>query len=261
MKPFSNEPVLELRRAPVREQLGAALAAIDRRLPLRVPVWIGAERGVDEGLESTDPAEPERVVAMAGRAGEAEIDAAVRTAARGFAAWSARPAGERAAVLVAAAARLREHRLELAALELRECGKPWREADADVCEAIDYLEYYARGAIELDRGSELLELPGEQNDLRYAPRGVTAVISPWNFPLAIPLGMTCAGLATGNAVALKPAEQAPGCALLLFRALREAGVPPDAVSLLPGEGKTGAALVRDPRVHTIAFTGSGTVGL
>jgi RHH-type proline utilization regulon transcriptional repressor/proline dehydrogenase/delta 1-pyrroline-5-carboxylate dehydrogenase len=88
-----------------------------------------------------------------------------------------------------------------------------------------------------------------------------AVISPWNFPLAIPLGMVAAGLATGNAVVLKPAEQAPGCALLLAEALREAGVPPAAFSLLPGEGDVGAALVKDPRVHTIAFTGSNAVGL
>jgi RHH-type proline utilization regulon transcriptional repressor/proline dehydrogenase/delta 1-pyrroline-5-carboxylate dehydrogenase len=164
-------------------------------------------------------------------------------------------------VLVAAAALLRERRLELAALELRECGKPWREADADVCEAIDYLEYYARGAIELERGPELLELPGETNDLRYAPRGVAAVISPWNFPLAIPAGMTAAALATGNAVVLKPAEQSPGVAFELVRALREAGVPPEALALAPGEGDAGAALVRHPGVHVIAFTGSAAVGL
>jgi RHH-type proline utilization regulon transcriptional repressor/proline dehydrogenase/delta 1-pyrroline-5-carboxylate dehydrogenase len=97
--------------------------------------------------------------------------------------------------------------------------------------------------------------------MTYTPRGIVAVVSPWNFPLAIPLGMVSAGLATGNAVVLKPAEQSPGCALMIFRALREAGVPADAVSLLPGEGDAGAALVRDPRVHTIAFTGSGAVGL
>ncbi|MDX6667118.1 MAG: RHH-type transcriptional regulator, proline utilization regulon repressor / proline dehydrogenase [Solirubrobacteraceae bacterium] len=261
MQPFSNEPVLELRRAPVRERLGDALAAVDARLPLRVPVWIGDERGADDRLESMDPAQPERVVALAGHAGEADVDAAVRTAARGFATWSARSAAERAKALVTAATLLRERRLELAALELRECGKPWREADADVCEAIDYLEYYARGAIELERGPELLELPGESNDLRYAPRGVAAVISPWNFPLAIPAGMTAAALATGNAVVLKPAEQSPGMAFELVRALREAGVPSDALALIPGEGDAGAALVRHPGVHVIAFTGSAAVGL
>ena len=97
--------------------------------------------------------------------------------------------------------------------------------------------------------------------MAYAARGVAAVISPWNFPLAIPTGMTAAALATGNSVVLKPAEQSPACALELVRALREAGVPADALALVPGEGETGAALVRHPGVHTIAFTGSGPVGL
>ena len=97
--------------------------------------------------------------------------------------------------------------------------------------------------------------------MRYAPRGVVAVVAPWNFPMAIPMGMTAAGLATGNSVVLKPAEQSPGCGLMVVRALREAGVPPDALALLPGEGETGAALVNHPGVHTIAFTGSGPVGL
>ncbi len=156
---------------------------------------------------------------------------------------------------------LRERRLEAAALAVRECAKPWPEADADICEAIDFLEYYARGALDIAQGAPLLQVPGERNTMSYGPRGVVAVISPWNFPLAIPLGMVAAGLATGNAVVLKPAEQSPGCALMIFRALREGGVPADAVSLLPGEGDVGAALVKDPRVHTIAFTGSGAVGL
>ncbi len=163
-------------------------------------------------------------------------------------------------MLTRAAAWLREHRLEVAALEVRECAKPWPEADGDVCEAIDFLEYYARGAVALEAGAELLQVPGERNTLSYRPRGVVAVISPWNFPVAIPCGMVAAGLATGNAVVLKPAEQAPGCAFVLVRALREAGVPADALALLPGEGEVGAALVADPRVHTIAFTGSSQVG-
>ncbi len=156
---------------------------------------------------------------------------------------------------------LRQRRLELAALEVRECAKPWPEADADVCEAIDFLEYYARGAVELAAGKPLLQVPGERNELAYRPRGVVAVISPWNFPLAIPCGMTAAALAAGNAAVLKPAEQSPACAYRLVQALRAGGVPPDAILLLPGEGDIGAALVRDPGVETIAFTGSLQVGL
>ena len=261
LPPFANEPVLELRRAPVRAQLVDALAAADARLPLDVPVWVGEDRGAGDGLLSTDPGSPSRVVARARRAGSADVDAAVEAAGAAAPDWAARAAAERADVLVAAAALLRERRLELAALEVRECAKPWPEADADVCEAIDFLEYYARGAVELARGPALLQAPGERNTLHHVPRGVTAVISPWNFPLAIPAGMTAAALATGNAVVLKPAEQSPGCALELVRALREAGVPANALALLPGEGETGAALVRHPGVHAIAFTGSAAVGL
>jgi RHH-type proline utilization regulon transcriptional repressor/proline dehydrogenase/delta 1-pyrroline-5-carboxylate dehydrogenase len=261
MKPFANEPILELRRAPVRARLEEALREHDARPPLKVPVWIGADRRDGEELISTDPGAPERVVATAAKATEADVDAALQAAQRGSREWAATPAEKRAEVLLRAAQWLRERRLEAAALAVRECAKPWPEADADVCEAIDFLEYYARGAIDIAQGAPILQVPGERNTMDYAPRGIVAVIAPWNFPLAIPLGMTSAGLATGNSVVLKPAEQSPGCGLMLFQALREAGVPPDAVSLLPGEGDVGAALVKDPRVHTIAFTGSGPVGL
>jgi RHH-type proline utilization regulon transcriptional repressor/proline dehydrogenase/delta 1-pyrroline-5-carboxylate dehydrogenase len=258
---FRNEPILELRRASEREALLEALRGLDARLPLAVPVLAGGGRGSDAGLDSTDPGRPERVVAHAGRATEADAAAAVEAAERGFAEWGARPAAERARALQAAAARLRERRLELAALQVRECAKPWPEADGDVCEAIDFLEYYALQAIELERGRELLQVPGERNTMRYVPRGVAAVIAPWNFPLAIPCGMTAAALAAGNAAVLKPAEQAPASAGALVDALHEGGVPREALALLPGHGEVGAALVRDPRVHVIAFTGSSAVGL
>jgi RHH-type transcriptional regulator, proline utilization regulon repressor / proline dehydrogenase / delta 1-pyrroline-5-carboxylate dehydrogenase len=260
---FRNEPVLELRRAPVRSQLAAALRRVDAELPLTVPVLIGREQRPPAGdvLLSTDPGRPERVVARAAPASEAELGAALQIAQRGAVAWRRTPVEQRSAALRAAAGWLRERRLELAALEVRECAKPWREADADVCEAIDFLEYYARGAVELERGPPLLQVPGERNQLLYRPRGVVAVISPWNFPIAIPCGMTAAALATGNAVLLKPAEQSPGCALRLVEALRAGGVPSDAIALLPGEGNVGAALVRSPEVRAIAFTGSMPVGL
>jgi RHH-type proline utilization regulon transcriptional repressor/proline dehydrogenase/delta 1-pyrroline-5-carboxylate dehydrogenase len=258
---FRNEPILELRRAPARESLLVALRSLDDRLPLSVPMRIGGDRSAGDGVLSTDPGNPERVVARAARASEADAAAAVEAAQRGFREWSAHSAAERANTLRGAAARLRDRRLELAALQVRECAKPWPEADGDVCEAIDFLEYYALEALELDRGRDIVQAPGERNTMRYAPRGVAAVIAPWNFPLAIPCGMTAAALAAGNAVVLKPAEQSPGSAGALVDALHEAGVPHDALALLPGFGEAGAALVRDPRVHVIAFTGSAPVGL
>jgi RHH-type proline utilization regulon transcriptional repressor/proline dehydrogenase/delta 1-pyrroline-5-carboxylate dehydrogenase len=261
MKPFANEPILELRRASVRAQLTGALSSET----LRVPVWIGDDVRHGSELLSTDPGDPDTVVAEVAVATDADVDHALATAERGFKTWSRMPAAERAEVLVRAAQWLRERRLEITALEVREAAKPWREADGDVCEAIDFLEYYARGAIALEQnpaaGFDLLQPPGERNELRWSPRGVVAVISPWNFPAAIPLGMVSAGLATGNAVILKPAEQAPATAYMVVRALRESGLPPEALSFLPGEGGVGAKLVGDPRVHTIAFTGSGPVGL
>jgi predicted delta-1-pyrroline-5-carboxylate dehydrogenase group 2 len=261
VRPFANEPTLELRRAPARESLLEAMRELDPRLPLAVPVLIGRERGPHEGFESTDPGDPARVVATAGRAGEQDAARAVEAATEAFPAWRAQGAEKRAEVLLGAAQILRSRRLELAAIQVRECAKPWPEADGDVCEAIDFLEYYAREAIRLDQGADLLQVPGERNSMRYGPRGVCAVIAPWNFPLAIPTGMATAALAAGNSVVLKPAEQSPASAHALVEALREAGAPPGAISLLPGFGEVGAALVKHPGVHVIAFTGSSPVGL
>jgi len=258
---FANEPTLELRAGANRDALARALVDLDASLPLQAPVLIGEERGAPGALQSSDPGHPDRVVALAGAGSPSEVDAAVAAAVAAAPAWEARGAGERARILIGAAAIMRERRLEFAALQVRECAKPWAEADADVCEAIDFLEYYARGALELDAGRALLQAPGERNSMRYVARGVTAVVSPWNFPLAIPTGMTAAALATGNAAILKPAEQSPGCGLRLVEVLRAAGVPAGAISFLPGDGATGAALVRHAQVDTIAFTGSSAVGL
>jgi RHH-type transcriptional regulator, proline utilization regulon repressor / proline dehydrogenase / delta 1-pyrroline-5-carboxylate dehydrogenase len=204
---FVNEPIGELRRAKVRDELTQGMATLEPKLPLNVPVWIGGDQRDAEELTSEDPGAPSRIVAFSARATDAEVDEAVRTATAGFQRWSQTPATRRAEILVKAAAWMRERRAELAALEVRECAKPWAEADGDVCEAIDFLEFYARGAVALDRGKALFQVPGERNEMRYAPRGVVAVVAPWNFPMAIPMGMTAAGLATGNSVVLKPAEQ------------------------------------------------------
>ena len=260
LAPFANEPVLELRRSSVRSGLQSALQRVEATLPLSVAVQIGGDSRFGEELASTDPGRPDRLVAHAAIARPGEVQAAVQAAREGLRTWGQAGAEHRAAALVKAAAWMRERRRELAALEVRECAKPWLEADGDVCEAIDFLEYYARAAIELGRGRELLQVAGERNELRYGPRGIVAVISPWNFPLAIACGMTSAALVTGNAVVLKPAEQSPAMAGRLVAALHAGGVPPAALSLLPGPGEVGAALVRHPEVAAIAFTGSLPVG-
>jgi RHH-type proline utilization regulon transcriptional repressor/proline dehydrogenase/delta 1-pyrroline-5-carboxylate dehydrogenase len=258
---FANEPLLELRRQAPRSALVQALRVLDERLPLRVPVMVGASEGTSVGIESTDPGAPDRLVACAGCASAGDVAAAVGVAAGAQPAWARRTAQERVDALRRAAQALRTDRYVLAALQVRECGKPWAEADADVCEAVDHIEYAAAQALALAAGRPLLQLPGERNTMRYRPRGVVAAIGPWNFPLAIPAGLVATALATGNAVIFKPAEQAPASGLRLVQALRAGGVPADVVQLLPGYGETGAALVAHPGVHTIAFTGSEAVGL
>ncbi|MFQ5699356.1 MAG: aldehyde dehydrogenase family protein, partial [Myxococcota bacterium] len=165
-------------------------------------------------------------------------------------------------LLFVAAVQLRRDRDGIAALEVFEVAKPWREADADVGEAIDFLEYYGRRMLELAAPRRMDRAPGESNTLEYRPRGVAAVVAPWNFPLAILCGMSAAALVTGNSVVLKPAEQAPLCAWRWVEALRAAGAPPDLVQFLPGRGEVaGAALVSHPGVQLVAFTGSLATGL
>ena len=165
-------------------------------------------------------------------------------------------------MLVRAAEAMRNRRDELSGAIIREAGKPWREADGDVCEAIDFCEYYARQSVGLFEPRRMGEFLGERDEMFYQPRGVAVVISPWNFPLAICCGMVGAALATGNPVIVKPAEQTPGIAKVLCEIFWRAGAPRDVLHFVPGEGETvGAALVRDPRVSIVAFTGSKAVGL
>jgi len=187
---------------------------------------------------------------------------AVMAAASAFPGWRDTDPRTRAEVLIKAAAIMRSRRDGLAAVMIKECGKTWREADADVCEAIDFCEYYARCAVPLFERKRLGKFIGELDEQWHQPRGVAVVISPWNFPLAICTGMTVAALVTGNTVVVKPAEQTPGIASIMRDILYEAGCPRDVLQFLAGRGETvGAALVRDPRIALIAFTGSRDVGL
>jgi len=230
-KPFFTEPMRDFSKAPVREAFARAVESA------RVPRVLN-----------------DNAVAHANHD--------VLLLSKSFADWRNVPVTQRAAVLVKAAAAMRARRDELAAVIIRESGKTWREADADVCEAIDFCEYYAREAVPLFERRRMGRFVGELDEVMHEPRGVCVVISPWNFPLAICCGMTVAALVTGNSVVVKPAEQTPAIAKLLCDILWAAGAPRWALAFLPGQGETvGAALVRDPRVALVAFTGSKAVGL
>lgn len=261
--PYRPEPPAEWRRRPVLASFAAAVEAEFRRPSRFVPAVIGGEPvRTGRTLLSVDPAAPGQVVAEVAACTADDARAAVEAACRAAPRWVATPFGDRAAVLLRTAAALRDRRQELAALVVREVGKGWADADADVCEAIDACEYYARQALRMAGGAEVQSPPGEHNRLRYVGRGVAAVVPPWNFPLAIPTALTAAALVTGNAVVLKPAEQAPACAAALVAAFGEAGLPADVLSFVPGTGEeAGAALVAHPAVDVVAFTGSRAVGL
>ncbi|MCH2161132.1 MAG: proline dehydrogenase family protein [Phycisphaerales bacterium] len=203
-----------------------------------------------------------KVPAVTNDGTEADVKTAIDTLSGYFPTWRDTPVRERANILVRAANIMRSRRDELSGVIIRESGKPWREADGDVCEAIDFLEYYAREAVGLFEPRRLGRFVGEIDEVFHQPRGVAVIISPWNFPLAICTGMTAAALVTGNPALVKPAEQTPGIAKLMFDILMEAGCPPEACIFLPGQGEVvGAAAVRDPRTALIAFTGSMAVGL
>ncbi len=186
-------------------------------------------------------------------------DKAMRVAGEGFAAWSQAAPFERAKCLERYASLLEKHRSELMSLCVREAGKTWPDALAEVREAVDFARYYAnRGRHDFsDMG--LPGPTGESNILRLEGRGVFVCISPWNFPLAIFSGQVTAALMAGNSVVAKPAEQTPLIAMLVVRLLHEAGVPRDALNIVPGDGTVGATLVEHPDVAGVAFTGSTDV--
>jgi RHH-type proline utilization regulon transcriptional repressor/proline dehydrogenase/delta 1-pyrroline-5-carboxylate dehydrogenase len=212
-------------------------------------------------IERRDPSDTSRLLARISTPPEAEASRAVEAAARGLPGWRAAGTPARAAVLRRAAGIIRRRRFELAALQVHEVGKTWREADADVAEAIDFCEYYARCGLLLEK-PRAVDVPGEENVTGHLPRGVCVVIAPWNFPLAILAGMTTAALVTGNTVVMKPAEQSSLTGLRLHEVLLEAGVPPEALQFLPGLGEeVGPALVKHPSTALVAFTGSRAVGL
>jgi RHH-type proline utilization regulon transcriptional repressor/proline dehydrogenase/delta 1-pyrroline-5-carboxylate dehydrogenase len=259
---YRHEAPAEWRQPEVRADFAAH---VRRAAPsgLHVPGLIGHEL-VDTGdvIASVDPADPARVVARSASCGVDEVERAIERAKEAWPAWARTPASERARVLFEAAAWMRARRPELAALEVFEAGKPWPEADGDVCEAIDFCEYYGRRMLTMNRGVGVESPPGEANAVSYIARGVGAVIAPWNFPLAIPTGMVTAALVTGNAVVFKPAEQTPAIAWRLVEALRSAGLPDGVLAFLPGQGEiAGAHLVSHPDTAFVAFTGSMAVGL
>jgi RHH-type proline utilization regulon transcriptional repressor/proline dehydrogenase/delta 1-pyrroline-5-carboxylate dehydrogenase len=258
---FTNEPLTDFAFETYRQEFQEALDSVAAQLGRHVLLHYGGRNTeTDVRIESRNPSHQRQIVGTAAAAERWHAAEAVAAARAAWPAWAARPVVERAEFLRRIADSLRQRRHELAAWEVYECGKPWREADADVAEAIDFCEYYALSAEALL--SREVDVPGEENRFVYRPRGVAAVIAPWNFPLAILTGMSVASLVTGNTVVMKPAEQSSLIAAQLMDVFRQVGLPAGVANYLPGRGEVaGAALVEHPDVALIAFTGSRQVGL
>ncbi len=261
--PFENCPHADFVDKTVREAFAKSLEKLRASLPLKVPVVVSGQKRFEGRTRLRYcPSQKDWHIATVTLATREDVDNALSSAARAWASWRDLPVEERALLLDKLADRMQAERFDLAALQTLEVGKPWREADADVAEAIDFCRYYARQAL-----IELAPRPqgnvwGERNTLWYEGRGVAAIIAPWNFPLAILTGMSTAALVAGNTALIKPAGQSSAIGYGLYERMIEVGFPPDVVHFVPGAGsEIGDHIVEHPLIAMIAFTGSKEVGL
>jgi 1-pyrroline-5-carboxylate dehydrogenase len=263
LTPFVNEPFVDFAQPENKRRMQAALDDVRGKLGREYDIVIGGKRLKTAGkILSMNPAHPAEVIGVHQRAGAEHVEEAMQAAQAAFTTWSRTPVEERASLLFRAAALIRERSFEFCAWLTLEVGKNWGEADADVGETIDFLEFYGREALRLNQAKTPIQFPGERNQLRYIPLGVGAVIPPWNFPFAIMAGMTAASIVCGNTVILKPSVDAPTIAAKFMELLEEVGLPGGVVNLCQGEGaEFGSALVAHPQTRFIAFTGSKAVGL
>ncbi|RUS48612.1 L-glutamate gamma-semialdehyde dehydrogenase [Cohnella sp. AR92] len=264
--PFANEPFVDFKLEENRIAMEKAIAKAKEALNAEYPLHIGAEKIYTEAkIQSRNPGNLDEVVGYVSKANRELAEKAMQAALAAFETWKKVPAADRAEYLFKAAKRLRERKHEFSATMILESGKNYAEADADTAEAIDFLEYYAREMIRLSRINEaqpLTAVAGEDNKLRYIPLGVGIVIPPWNFPLAICVGMTSAAVVSGNTVVLKPASTTPVIAHMFVELMEEIGLPPGVINYLPGSGaEVGDYLTGHPRTRFVSFTGSKEVGL
>ncbi|AHY45604.1 D1pyr5carbox2: putative delta-1-pyrroline-5-carboxylate dehydrogenase [Rubrobacter radiotolerans] len=263
LPPYKNEAYLDWSEESNQNAMRTALQKVEGELGGSYPLIVGGRRVETDGeITSVNPAKPSQLVGHVGRATEREADMALETATKTYETWSRTEPEARARILLRASAIMKRRRFELLAWEVYEGGKPWAEADAQVAEAIDFLEYYAREMLRLKDGKDVYSVAGEENRYVYQPMGVGVVIAPWNFPTAILTGMSSAAIVTGNTVVLKPSEHTSVIGAKVVEIFEEAGLPEGVLNFLPGYGsEIGDYLVDDARTRFISFTGSMKTGL
>ncbi|MBD8028577.1 L-glutamate gamma-semialdehyde dehydrogenase [Ureibacillus sp. Re31] len=263
MIPYKSEPLTDFTIEANRQAYLEALKKVESELGQDYPLIIGGERvTTEQKITSYNPANKTEVVGTVSKANQELAEKAMQVADSTFNTWKKVDPVVRAEVLFKAAAIVRRRKYELCAWLTKEAGKPWAQADGDIAEGIDFLEYYGRQMLAIKDGHPLNENPGQINKYSYIPLGVGVVISPWNFPFAIMAGTTIAAAVTGNTVLLKPASTTPVIAYKFMEILEEAGMPAGVVNYIPGSGaEVGDYLVDHPRTRFISFTGSRDVGL
>ncbi len=262
--PFRNEPMVDFTREDMRRIFPAEIAKIRAsHMGKTYPLYInGKDVEVADKIPTLNPAKPSEVLGQVCQGGIAEVDMAIKAAEEAFPSWRDTPPVERAKYMVKAAAIARRRQYELSAWQVLEVGKQWDQAQGDVAEGIDFMEYYAREMERLATPRRMGNAPGELNHYIYEPKGIAAVIAPWNFPFAISMGMASAAIVTGNPVIYKPANLTGIIGHQLVEIFREAGLPDGVFNYVPGRGSVmGDYLVEHPLVSCIAFTGSMEVGL
>jgi 1-pyrroline-5-carboxylate dehydrogenase len=264
MRPeFQNEPFTDFSRPENRAAFESALKTVRAEIGREHPVVIGGERMIlPEKIRSVNPARHAEVLGTFQAATSDLARRAVDVAGQAFADWSRVAPERRAQVLFDAAAEIRARKHEFSAVMVLEAGKSWPEADGDTAEAIDFLEFYGREMLRYGGEQPLTRIPTEENRLVYLPLGVGAVIPPWNFPLAILVGMTSAAIVAGNTVVVKPSSETPWIAWKFYEVMEKVGLPAGVFNFVTGSGgAVGNALVVHPRTRFISFTGSKETGL
>lgn len=260
---FQNEPFTDFSRPENRTRMLDALARTENEFGRTRAGRIGGEPvKAARTFQSLDPAGPTRILGHFPALGTESVDRAISAAWKAFATWQFVPAAERAGYLFAAAAKMRERKFDFSAWLVHEVGKSWPEADGDTAEAIDFMEFYAREALRYAEKQPVTPVAGEKNEMVYIPLGAGVVIPPWNFPLAILVGMTSAAIVAGNTVVLKPSSDSPVIAAKFVELMEEVGLPAGVLNFLTGGGGSiGDPLVDHPKTRFVLFTGSREVGI
>lgn len=263
VQPYKHEPFTDFTNEKERTAYLEALKKVESNLGQDYPFVIGDKRFfTNKKIISVNPANKQEVIGTVSKADIEHAEKAIQTAVRTFQTWRKSKAELRASILFKTAAILRRRKHEFSALMTKEAGKPWKEADADTAEAIDFLEYYGRQILALQDGAPVQSRANERNSYGYIPLGVGVIISPWNFPLAIMAGTTVAAIVSGNTVCLKPASATPIIAAVFVEVMEEAGLPPGVLNLIPGSGsEIGDYLVKHKDTRFVSFTGSRDVGV